>query len=94
MDVLREINIMLPDLKRRFAISRIGVFGSQITGNASPGSDIDILVTFEEGKETFDNYMDLKFFLEDTFGNRVDLVIEDSIKSRLKDRIIKETVFA
>ncbi|PWR73143.1 nucleotidyltransferase family protein [Methanospirillum stamsii] len=94
MDVLREINIMLPDLKRRFGISRIGVFGSQITGNASPGSDIDILVTFEEGKETFDNYMDLKFFLEDKFGNRVDLVIEDSIKSRLKDRIIKETVFA
>ncbi|WP_245920423.1 nucleotidyltransferase family protein [Methanospirillum stamsii] len=85
---------MLPDLKRRFGISRIGVFGSQITGNASPGSDIDILVTFEEGKETFDNYMDLKFFLEDKFGNRVDLVIEDSIKSRLKDRIIKETVFA
>ena len=94
MDVLREINIMLPGLKRRFGISRIGVFGSQITGNASPGSDIDILVTFEEGKETFDNYMDLKFFLEDKFGNRVDLVIEDSIKSRLKDRIIKETVFA
>ncbi|NLW74851.1 MAG: nucleotidyltransferase family protein, partial [Methanomicrobiales archaeon] len=79
---------------RRFGISRIGVFGSQITGNASPDSDIDILVTFQEGKETFDNYMDLKFFLEDTFNKKVDLVIEDSIKARLKERIIQETVFA
>lgn len=84
---------MLPDLKIRFGISRIGVFGSQITGNVSPDSDIDILVTFQEGKETFDNYMDLKFFLEDMFGKRIDLVIEDSIKSRLKERIIRETVF-
>lgn len=93
MDVLREIDSLLPDLKIRFGISRIGVFGSQITGNVSPDSDIDILVTFQEGKETFDNYMDLKFFLEDMFGKRIDLVIEDSIKSRLKERIIRETVF-
>jgi Predicted nucleotidyltransferases len=64
MDVIKEINTLLPDLQRRFGISRIGVFGSQITGNASPDSDIDILVTFQEGKETFDNYMDLKFFLK------------------------------
>ncbi|MGV8109346.1 nucleotidyltransferase family protein [Methanospirillum sp.] len=94
MDVIKEINTLLPDLQRRFGISRIGVFGSQITGNASPDSDIDILVTFQEGKETFDNYMDLKFFLEDTFNKKVDLVIEDSIKARLKERIIQETVFA
>ena len=94
MDVLKEINTLLPDLKRRFGISRIGVFGSQITGTACPESDIDILVTFQEGQETFDNYMDLKFFLEDTFNKKVDLVIEDSIKTRVKERIIQETVFA
>ena len=47
---------MLPILKRRFGISRIGVFGSYSTGTASPESDIDILVTFQEGQETFDNY--------------------------------------
>lgn len=94
MEVIKEINTLLPDLKTRFGISRIGVFGSQVTGNASPDSDIDILVTFQEDKETFDNYMDLKFFLEDKFGKNVDLVIEDSIKDRLKERIIHETVFA
>lgn len=93
MDVIKEINTMLPDIKRRFGISRIGVFGSQVTGNQSPGSDIDILISFQEDKESFDNYMDLKFFLEDKFGKNIDLVIEDSIKARLKEQIIHETVF-
>ncbi|HQB99676.1 MAG TPA: nucleotidyltransferase domain-containing protein, partial [Methanospirillum sp.] len=37
---------MLPDIKRRFGISRIGVFGSEVSGNPSPGSDIDILISF------------------------------------------------
>ena len=56
MDVLKEINTVLPILKKRFGISRIGVCGSYSTGTASPESDIDILVTFQEGQETFDNY--------------------------------------
>lgn len=93
MDVLKEINMLLPDLKRRFGISRIGVFGSQIMGTTSHWSVIDILVTFKEGKEIFDNYMGLKFFFEDSFNKKVDLVIQDSIKTRLKERIIQETVF-
>ena len=64
MDVLKEINTVLPILKRRFGISRIGVCGSYSTGTASPESDIDILVTFQEGQETFDNYSALIKALE------------------------------
>ena len=64
MDVLKEINTVLPILKRRFGISRIGVCGSYSTGTASPESDIDILVTFQEGQETFDNYSALVKALE------------------------------
>lgn len=93
VNIIKELNHLLPELKKRYGISHIGVFGSQVTGNAYQGSDIDILVTFLEEKETFDNYMDLKFFLEEKFGNTVDLVIEDSIKARIKERIIHETVF-
>jgi uncharacterized protein len=38
------------------------------------GSDIDILVEFEGDKKNLNDYMDLKFFLEDFFGFKVDLV--------------------
>ncbi|NLL09622.1 MAG: Nucleotidyltransferase domain protein [Euryarchaeota archaeon ADurb.Bin294] len=42
----------------------IGVFGSYSAGTASPESEIDILVTFQEGEETFDNYSALVKALE------------------------------
>ncbi|PWR74497.1 nucleotidyltransferase family protein [Methanospirillum lacunae] len=43
----------------------MGLFGSSIRGEAFPNSDIDIIVAFQENREIFDNYMDLKSFLED-----------------------------
>jgi len=45
-------------------------------------------------KRLSNNYMDLKFFLEDLFGCRVDLVISDAVKSRLRKAIFEETVYA
>ncbi|AKB26790.1 Nucleotidyltransferase [Methanosarcina siciliae T4/M] len=49
---------------------------------------------FEEGQKTFDNYMDLKFYLEDLFGREVDLVTENALRPQLKDIIMKEVVYA
>ena len=94
MNIIKEINTLLPDLKKKFGVLRIGVFGSHINGIVSPDSDIDVLVTFQDNEETFDNYMDLKFFLEERFGKKVDLVIEDTIKSRIKKKILNEAVYA
>ncbi|MCG7851743.1 MAG: nucleotidyltransferase [Methanosarcinaceae archaeon] len=48
---------------------------------------------FEESKETFRNYMGLKFWLEDAFGRKVDLVITDSIKPFIKEDILREAVY-
>jgi uncharacterized protein len=77
---------------RGFGVRRLGVFGSYARGEAEPGSDMDFLVEFD--KKTFDNYMDLKFFLEDLFASRIDLVIADAVKPRLRKPIFEETVYA
>ena len=53
-----------------------------------------MLVEFEKGKKTFDNYMELKFFLEDLFNCKVDLVILESIKSDLKPHILRSVKYA
>jgi predicted nucleotidyltransferase len=79
---------------KKYGVKRIGLFGSYIRNEQGEKSDIDILVKFEEGMKTFDNYMDLKFFLEDLFGYKVDLVMSDAIKPRLKPYIMKEVVYA
>ncbi len=55
---------------------------------------MDVLVTFREGKETFDNYMNCKFYLEDLFRRKIDLVMDGAIKKRLKPCIPGEVVYA
>jgi len=81
-------------IRQKFGVKRIGIFGSFARGEEREDSDLDVLVVFEEGQKTFDNYMDLKFYLEDLFGREVDLVTERALKPQLKDIIMKEVVYA
>ena len=77
-----------------FGVKRIGLFGSYTTNKQKPESDIDVLVEFKKGKKTFDNYMDLKFYLEDLFSCNVDLVVRDALKIELKRNILKSVKYA
>ena len=61
-------------------------------GEATDNSDLDLLVEFE-GNVTFDNYMDLKFLLEDLFKRKIYLVIKEDIKPQIRERILEETVY-
>ena len=79
---------------KRYGVGRLGVFGSHVRNEQNAESDIDILVEFEKGKKTFDNYMDLKFFLEDLFKRKVDLVIIGTIKPDLKADILRSVKYA
>ena len=65
-----------------FGVRQLGVFGSCARGEQTETSDLDFLVEFDDS--TFDNYFDLKFFLEKLFGSPVDLVIKDTIKSKFE----------
>ena len=77
---------------RKFGVKKLWVFGSYVRGEQKEKSDIDIMVEFEKGKKTFDNYMDLKFFLEEVLGVEVDLITVEALKPRIKDYIWKEAV--
>ncbi|MFA4825988.1 MAG: nucleotidyltransferase family protein [Methanoregula sp.] len=94
MDALSLLRQHEPELKKRFGIAAIGIFGSFIRGEERPESDVDVLVSFRRGQETFDNYMDCKFYLEDLFGRKVDLIMKGAIKKRLKPYILGEVVYA
>jgi len=78
----------------QYGVKRIGLFGSYCKNEQKKESDIDILVEFKKGKKTFDNYMDLKFFLEDIFDCTVDLVVKEAIKIDLKSSIMRSVKYA
>lgn len=77
-----------------YGVKKIGLFGSYTRNEQKAESDVDILVEFEKGKKTFDNYMDLKFFLEGLFNHKVDLVVIDAIKPDLKSHIMRSAKYA
>lgn len=81
------------ELIKKYGVKRIGLFGSYARNEQRTESDIDILVEFEKGKKTFDNYMELKFYLEDLFVTKVDLVIADVIKPDLKPYILERVEY-
>lgn len=79
---------------RKYGVKRIGLFGSFIREEQKEGSDVDFLVEFKEGMKTFDNYMELKFFLEELLGCRIDLVVYDALKPRIKPYVMREVEYA
>ena len=81
-------------IRQQYGVKRIGVFGSFARGEERGDSDIDILVIFEEGAKTFDNFMELKFFLEDLFVRKVDLVTINALRPQLREEILKEVAYA
>jgi len=79
---------------RKYGVKKIGLFGSLIRNEQGERSDIDILVEFEKGMKTFDNYMELKFFLEEQLRCKVDLVISDALKPQIKPFVMREIEYA
>jgi len=77
---------------KSYGVRKLGLFGSYARGAESLSSDIDFLVELD--KKTFDNYMDLKIFLEKLFDCKVDLVMADAVKPRLRNAIFEETIYA
>lgn len=90
--LLEQLRAAVPEMKERFGVKRIGVFGSAARGEAGPESDVDVLVEFED--PAFDRYMELKFYLEDLFGRPCDLVIEESLKESLRRSVLGEVLYA
>lgn len=80
------------ELRTRFKVRELGVFGSYVRGEARRGSDLDILVTFSEPVGLFE-FLDLEEYLEQLLGLKVDLVSRKALKPRIGERILKEVIY-
>ena len=87
-DVLEVLRANLEGLQT-LGVRRLGLFGSFGRGEGGPESDVDLLVEFAEGQKTFDNFMELSFWLEDILGRRVELVTRESLSPHIGPHILE-----
>ena len=91
-EVLAELRKLQSELAQRH-VARIGVFGSMARGEATPQSDIDVLVEMTDEGDLFD-LVSVKTLLERTFDQSVDVVPVGGLKQDVRDVILREVRYA
>lgn len=89
LNILKEIK---QEIKSKFKVKSIGLFGSYVKDLQKESSDIDFLVEFEKGADLF-HYMDLILFLEEKFKRRVDVISKPALKENLRETILQEVLY-
>lgn len=77
----------------KFGIKKLGLFGSVVRNENGTGSDIDILVQFEQGKKSYDNFYALYDFLENLFQVKIELLTTESLSRHIGQDILKEVEY-
>jgi predicted nucleotidyltransferase len=78
-------------LRERYGVASLGLFGSYVRHEASPRSDLDILVRFHQTPGLL-RFIELENYLSDLLGVQVDLVMAEALKPHIGQRILQEAV--
>jgi hypothetical protein len=71
-------------------VLRLALFGSVLRGQATPDSDIDLLVQFDPERKTLSNFMELAFLLEELLEHPVELVTTEALSPFIGPHILRE----
>ncbi|MEM7535143.1 MAG: nucleotidyltransferase family protein [Chloroflexota bacterium] len=91
-DVIQRLKRHQADLQHKFGVVSLAIFGSTARNEATPESDIDLLVEFNRPTGLF-GLIDLQFYLEELLGTGVDVGTMDGLKPRTRERILKDLVY-
>lgn len=86
----REAN----DLKDRFGVTHIGLFGSVVRDEAKDSSDLDLLIELDPVSITYQKYLDLELYLQSLFSRKVEIVTTDGVSPYILPYISQEVVWA
>lgn len=89
IDIIKSIK---PEMESRYAVKRLGLFGSYVRKQQRKNSDIDILVAFNRDIDLF-NFLDLREYLEGRLNSKVDLVMESALKPAIGRHILAEVEY-
>lgn len=87
IDFLKDNKLLL---KQKYNVTSIGLFGSYVSGKQTDESDIDIVVSMPS---SFDNYYDLKDYLESKLNHRIDLGLEKNMRELIRESVESEIIY-
>ena len=91
-DVLRTLHLHLPELRERYGVRTLGVFGSYVRGEQKPRSDLDLLVEFDGRPLTLIQVIALEQHRSDLLGVKGDLIEKKTLKPAIGRHILQEVI--
>jgi uncharacterized protein len=93
-EILHFLKEKLADWNTKYFIDKIGLFGSYARGEAQTGSDIDIVISFNDhAKNLYHIKSEIRDIIETKFQKKVDIANLESIRSAFKEEILKEIIY-
>jgi uncharacterized protein len=90
-DIIAILRTALPDLRRQWPIRSLALFGSRVRNDATPDSDLDVLVEFTR-PIALSSFLALEDRLATITGLRVDLMSAAALKPYIGERVRAEAV--
>ncbi|MBP5974532.1 nucleotidyltransferase family protein [Brasilonema sp. CT11] len=96
MKTLEEIKQILrqskPLLQEQYQITQLGIFGSYARGEQTQESDVDVLIDYDRAPTLF-KLVELRDYLSSAIGMKVDIVTQNGLKPRIRERVLSEVVY-
>ncbi|MEC4815884.1 MAG: nucleotidyltransferase family protein [Scytonema sp. PMC 1069.18] len=96
MKTLEELKQILRQskqlLQEHYRITQLGIFGSYARGEQTEESDVDVLIDYEQAPTLF-KLVELRDYLSHVIGMKVDIVTQNGLKPRIRDRVLSEVVY-
>lgn len=91
-DIIKILRELDDQIREKYKARVKGIFGSFVRGEEREGSDVDVLVDFKEGANLLD-FVGLSYFLEEKLNIPVDVVPIDTLRTELKEDILREAIY-
>ncbi len=93
-EVLKILAQHRKELQEQFGVKKLALFGSTARSEATAGSDVDILVEFNQPAGFF-HLARTRYYLQQLLSTQqVDLVTYNGIRPSIKERVLREAVYA
>jgi uncharacterized protein len=91
LDIIAKLRQSLPQIRRRFQVKSLSLFGSYVQGRQTPRSDLDILIEFSEAPSFFE-FLALERYLGNLLEIKVDLVMKDALKPVIGKHVLSDAI--